>query len=76
MGLPPIKTVVLCYRGSLSVARPIEKEMPLLSLLLSSDPLVDWEAVCCHSDGLVVFSALIGMSQVVVVEGLDSFLFP
>lgn len=74
--MPSIKTVVLCCRVPLSVARPIEKEMPLLSVLLSSDRLVDWEAVCCHSDDLEVFSALIDMNQVVEVEGLDSFLFP
>jgi hypothetical protein len=50
--------------------------MTLLSLLLSIDPLVDWEAVCGCSDGLEVVFALIGVSQVVVVEELDSFLSP
>lgn len=60
----------------LSVAQPIEKEMPSLSALLSNGLLVDWEAVCCRSDGLEVVSALIGVSQVLVAEKLDSLLSP
>jgi hypothetical protein len=74
--LSSIKTVGLCCGVPLSVARATEREMTLLSLLLSIDPLVDWEAVCGCSDGLEVVFALIGVSQVVVVEELDSFLSP
>lgn len=72
--MPSIKTVVLDCGMPLSVSQPIEKEMPCLSAILSNGLLVDWETVSSCSNGLEVVSSLIGVSQVVGAEELDSLL--